>query len=213
VTLALLLSGGGANAADWEQINEDEGIRVFRKDIPNSDLVAFMGTTVMEQPLERIVAVLANNDRRIEWVDRLYISTVLERTSDFDYIVYQAFGLPAILSNRDYVYHGRATRNAETGVVTLEMSSVEHRDAPETVGVRAHLINSRYRLEPLDAGHTRVTVEIHTDPKGWIPTWLVNLIQKSWPLKTLSSMRAQAAKPDVKPHALPPVDTSVATSR
>ena len=40
-----------------------------------------------------------------------------------------------VFADHDYVYHGVATRDAETGVVTLNMNSIEHPDAPETVGV------------------------------------------------------------------------------
>ncbi|MEE8410829.1 MAG: START domain-containing protein [Myxococcota bacterium] len=200
------------NFEDWEEINFEDDIQVFRRDVPGSDLVAFGGVTVMDAPLENILWVLATNDRRKEWVDRLYISTILEQSTPYDYVVYQAFELPVILANRDYVYHARVVRDALSGVVRLEMSSIEHPDSPETVGVRANLINSRYTLTPIGPNKTGVAVEIHTDPRGWLPTWLVNIIQKSWPLKTLSGLRNQVAKPYVRAYSLPPQRSTVAAA-
>ena len=41
-------------------------------------------------------------------------------------------------------------------------------------------------------------------PKGWLPTWLVNLIQKSWPLKTLNGIRNIVGKDFVGEMKLPP---------
>jgi hypothetical protein len=35
------------------------------------------------------------------------------------------------------------------------------------------------------------------DPKGFIPSWIVNFFQKSWPLHTFEAIRIQAAKPDI----------------
>ena len=68
-------------------------------------------------------------------------------------------------------------------------------------------MNSVYKLTPVDDGkRCRVEVEIHTDPRGWLPSWLVNLIQKSWPLKTLRGIRQLIDKPYVVDYPLPPVD-------
>jgi hypothetical protein len=149
-----------------------------------------------------VLHVLMDNDHRIEWVDRLYTNHVLSRESEWDYVLYQAFDLPATFASRDYVYHGQVSQT-EAGVVTLSMQSIEHADAPETVGVRAKLINSRYVLTPIDGGGTRVEVEIVTDPKGWMPIWLVNLVQKSWPVETLNGIRAQFPKDHMGDYPLP----------
>ena len=108
------------------------------------------------------------------------------------------------MSNRDYVYRGRAILKPD-GKVVLELGSIKHPKAPKTIGVRAHLINSRYVLAPVEGGaKTKVRVEIHTDPKGLLPSWIVNLIQKKWPIKTLNGIRRQVKKPYVKTYPLPP---------
>jgi hypothetical protein len=202
--LALLFVSAPASAAGvWEKIDEADGIKVFRKEVPGSPLVAFRGEGMISAPLEKLLWVLADNAHRTEWVDRLKKSVVLQTNGSYEYIVYQHFGLPFPISDRDYVYRGKATRD-KNGVVTLDISSVTHPKAPATVGVRANVIGSRYVLTPKGPDKTYVVVEIHTDPKGAIPTWLVNLIQKSWPMKTLQNMRTQVAKPFVKRLELPP---------
>ena len=202
-TSTLLLPAGWA--ADWEEINDKDGVKVFRKEVAGSDVVAFKGDTIADGSVARILWILVDNEHRIEWVDRLYENKELERVSAHEYIVYQAFKLPIFISNRDYVYRGKAKRVNGTDQVELHLASTVHPKAPETIGVRANLINSRYLLTPVDGGkRTRIEVEIHTDPRGLLPTWLVNLIQKSWPLKTLKGIKAQLKKPHVKDYPLPP---------
>jgi hypothetical protein len=71
------------------------------------------------------------------------------------------------------------------------------------VGVRANLIRSKYELIPKGKQQTIVIVEIHTDPKGLIPTWLVNAIQKGWPRKTLVALGKQVKNSYVKRAPLP----------
>ena len=198
------LSPTSAIAADWEQINDEAGVTVSRMSVEGSNLVAFKGETTFQQPVRTVLHVLLDNEHRIEWVGRLYTNHVIESESDFDYVLYQAFELPAIFSDRDYVYHGVCTEDAETGIVTLGMQSIEHPEAPETVGVRAELLNSRYVLTPSEDGaSTHVVVEIHTDPKGMMPAWLTNMIQKDWPVDTLNGIRGQFGKDHMGEHALP----------
>jgi hypothetical protein len=201
--LAFFLVSGKASAAAWEKIDDENGIKVFRKDVPGSQLVAFRGEAMISAPLEKLLWVLADNAHRTDWVDRLKKSVVLATSGRYEFIVYQHFGLPFPISDRDYVYRGRATRD-QHGVVTLAIASVTHPKAPATIGVRANLIGSRYVLTPKGPDKTYVVVEVHTDPKGAIPTWLVNLIQKSWPMKTLKGLRAQVTKSFVKRLELPP---------
>ena len=202
----LLLPTTSSFAQDWQPVYEKEGVAVSKKEVADTNLVSFKGETVYQQPVSMVLGVLLDNDHRTEWVDRLVDNYILESTNEFDYVLYQAFELPAIFSDRDYVYHGVATLDDATGAVTLHMQSVEHSKAPESVGVRADLINSRYILTPLENGDTRVEVEILTDPKGLMPAWFVNLITKSWPVATLNGIRGQFDKGHVKPHKLPGED-------
>ena len=59
-----------------------------------------------------------------------------------------------------------------------------------------YLQNFRDRtLEPVDGGRrTRVTGVAVADPRGSIPTWVVNLYQRNWPSDTIMAMRGQAKK-------------------
>lgn len=202
LSLAFTLPAAAGELA-WEQIYEEEGVVVERAGVEDSKLYAFRGTKTMKGTPQNVVGVLMDNEHRIEWVNRLAENYILEQKSDFDYVLYQRFELPALFADRDYVYHGTLVENDKTGVLTLTMQSIEHAKAPETAGVRAELINSRYVITPVSDTETQVQVEIITDPKGMMPSWLVNIIQKDWPLETLTSLEAEFAKPYHKPHATP----------
>lgn len=190
-------------AGGWEKIDENDGITVFKKEIAGAKLHAFRGTAIVDAPMEKIMWVLADNAHRTEWVDRLKKSVILEKKSDYEFVVYQHFGSPAIISDRDFVYLARAYSRAD-GTAVLDINSVTHPKAPPTVGVRGELKNSTYELKR-QGDKTHVDVSIVLDPKGALPAWIVNLVQKSWPMKTLSALREQVKKPFVGTLAAPPV--------
>ena len=72
------------------------------------------------------------------------------------------------------------------------MTSAPSKNAPKTSGVRAPY-KSFYILTDLGNGKTKVEVGINSDQRH-IPGWLANLIQRSWPLKTLKGIKAQIKK-------------------
>ncbi len=201
---ALLMQAGGAGAAAWEQIDDVEGIRVFRQNVEGSPVRAFRGICTVDAPMEKIIWVLSDNDHRTEWVDRLKKSVVLERKSAYDFVLYQHFGAPPMISDRDFVYRAKAHSEPD-GSAVLNISSTQHEKAPPSPGVRGFLEYSSYVLRPQGENKTVVEVTVLMDPKGALPKWVVNLVQKSWPKNTLSGLRTQVKKPFVGRLAAPPL--------
>lgn len=200
----LLAPAAQAFSPTWNLINEEAGVKVYRSETREAGkLFAFKGETTYTAPVAKVLYVLLDNEHRVEWVGRLAYSEVLEQKNDHEYVLYQHFALPAVFADRDYVYYGKATMD-EAGVVTLHIQSIDYPGAPESVGVRADLIDSRYVLTPLPEGGTKIEVEIITDPKGWMPAWLTNSIQESWPIDTLNGIRTQLEQPYTGEYPLPP---------
>jgi hypothetical protein len=190
------LSSSFASLPDkWKLINEEADIKVYSHALEGTKIKTFRGEKLMNAPLKKILWVLLDNDHRTEWVDRLKYSHVIQTITPFEYIIHQEFNLPWPVANRDYVYKGKATLDSKTGSVTLKLTSVNHDQVPNVKRVvRGHLDESFYVLTPMKDGQTLVEVSIQTDPKGLIPSWLANLIQKKWPIKTLKGIEHQLVK-------------------
>ena len=58
--------------------------------------------------------------------------------------------------------------------------------------IRADLIESMYTLTSLTEQQTQVELIFHADPKGWLPVWIINIIQKTLPYMILRNLRMQA---------------------
>ena len=119
-----------------------------------------------------------------------------------EYVNYQAVTAPWPVSNRDMIYLWKANR-LSNGDIQIELKSVDYPDGPDTVGVRMKLHFSRFILNKKPNGGTRVTLEILSDPMGLIPKWVVNMIQKNYPVKFFRALKKQVKKPFVKKGALP----------
>jgi len=178
----------------WELIQEEDNIKVYKRDMPNSKVVAFKGETIFKEPIRKIYWVIQDAEHEKDWNSMLMDFKILEQPNKQERTQYQSFDLPWPITDRDFVYHAKEEYNKETGVLKLVLYSVEHPKAPKTIGVRGTMHESKWVLTPMGEKKTHISVEIYSDPNGLVPKWLVNFVQKSWPHETLTALKKQLKK-------------------
>jgi short-subunit dehydrogenase len=200
--IALAPAVSFADGPTWEKVRTEDGIVVSRKEIPGSPFVAFRGEGDVDAPLATVGNVLVDVPHEKDWIDSVVEARVLRKVSDTEYIMYSHLGMPAPLTDRDLVTNVTITADSSAKTLTVRMRSVQDGSAPQTGYVRAQLEDSVFVLKSIDGGkRTHVVAEIHCDPKGSVPAFMVNLFQRSWGYKTISSLRRQAAKSSIPSNA------------
>jgi hypothetical protein len=202
VSFGALSHNAQAASNDWEVISTDDGFITKRKSVEGSSILAFRGETVVDTPIAKILSVFLDASRRGEWVDKFHTSAELTVKNEWERTYWIRFGLPFPISDRDYVLNASAQVDEARRVVTANIKSVEHSKKPQDdCCVRASAMGTYYRFEAIPGTNkTKMEVEVHTDPKGMLPSWLVNIIQKKWPSKTLLSLARVASDAAVEPH-------------
>ena len=187
---------------DQEPLTDNEKneftIIVEKKNSPEDEVNTYRGTTTMPMSIERIAYVLDDTESKTEWVSRLKQENRLEG-NPFSYrsIAYQHYNLSWPVSDRDYVIESKwsVMKDKKLPTVILSIKSIVRDSVPEIEGrVRGQLYRLVYKLEKLESNQTRVIVEIMVNPKGLLPNFMINLIQKDWPITTLRQLNAQALK-------------------
>jgi hypothetical protein len=177
----------------WEKVGKDRGVNVMRKQVKDSPLMAFRGETVEDISLDMLIATFTDPGQRKYWVDKYHSHKTFKKTPLMERY-WIRFDLPIIVSDRDYVLESKATIDKEKGIIEVNIKSITNKKFPENCCVRAEVKRTYYRFTALSRTKTRLEVEVHTDPKGLLPNFLVNMIQKKWPSKTLSGLIKQARK-------------------
>jgi hypothetical protein len=185
---------------DWEKIRDEDGIVVFRKEVEGSPVVAFRGEGEIQAPLGRVALIQMNMERANEWIDRMKEARVLEARTEEEFITYSHIGAPPLVSDRDFVNQVRIEYDPPRRI-KFNIHSVEDPKAPPTAGVRGKLLHSSFEFTAVAPDRTRVVCEIHADPMGSLPKWVVNQFQKGWAFRTISQMRKQAQKSDLAERA------------
>ncbi|HMJ55014.1 MAG TPA: START domain-containing protein [Polyangiaceae bacterium] len=185
----------------WEKIGEKDGIVAYRREVPGSPLIAVKGEGVVDASIIRVASVLVDTSRATEWIDRLVESRVVREVSETETVHYDHIGTPVVMKDRDFVTRAKLEFDNTGKKVTVNMRSTTDPLAPPTDFVRGEIMQSYFILTSIEHGtKTHISVEVHADPKGSIAKWIVNMFQKSWPHNTISRLRTQVAKPDIKEH-------------
>ena len=189
----LLLAALGA----WEKVGDEAGVEVYRRAVPGSAFLAVKGTGFVEAPVRTVALVLLDDERAHEWVDSLAEARVVRVVSPTEYIEYNHAAMPLIVSDREFVDDVSMAADPAARTVVIRSVPVDDPSIPRTRIVRG-VLDATYLLESV-GGRTRLTVEIESDPKGWLPAWLVNFFQKDWARSTIEGIRRQCAKKDLAP--------------
>lgn len=198
IALVCLVTASAHEAAadSWAKIDDSDGITIFRREVPGSDVIAFKGEGVVAAPLVRVASVIFDTSHAAEWIDSLVEARVIRRISDTDYVEYDHFGMPLVIKDRDFVTENRLEYDRARKAITISIHSVSDPAAPSSSYVRGVLISSTFVLTPTPDGKgTRVSGDVHCNPAGSLPKWVVNFFQKDWPRSTLQSLRKQVTKP------------------
>ncbi len=201
IVLVVLLAQPG-RAAGWQSVDTTEdGIEIFRKEA-GEGLVAFRGVGVVDAPLPLVATVIFDTGRRQEWIEGLVDSRIIRWGGKDNFVEYDHIDMPIFFRDRDFV--SKVTMSFDlSGKVTFHYQSADDPSAPHTSYVRGELLDATFILRSLDEGkRTQVDAEFLSDPKGWIPKWLVNFFVRDWPKKTFRNLRKEVRKPDlsVDPH-------------
>lgn len=180
---------------------------MFRRDVAGTSIVGLRGEAFVAAPIVRVASVLADRKRSTEWIDRLVKTKVIREISESESINWNHIKTPSPLKDRDFVFRSLITTDPAKKKVVFSYHSVTDPIAPEYDDyVRGSFKSGKFELTMAertnkDGSKTKGTIvvaEVVVDPKGAVPTFIVNMVQKSWPHKTLTALRKQVAKPDIK---------------
>ena len=179
----------------WEQIDDDEGIRVWKNEVPGRDLPGFRGETTVAAEPQAIVDVIEDWKHHTEWMHRCAESTMLKRFDDGRTLMYNRTSSPWPVWDRDVILETKLETASDGTTITLNFHNVtsDLRKLPEKV-VRMPRLTGFYKLVRLGDKKTRITYQVEADPGGSLPTWVAKRVVRDLPYETLSRLRDRVGK-------------------
>ena len=177
------------NLWGWELAKDKEGIKVYTREIKGSAFKEYRAVMKIEASLSSLVALVDDIAECHAWIHTCKEGKLLKRVSPKESYTYTINHAPWPVSDRDAVVHNTISQEPQSRVVIISI-----RGAPEYVPekpglVRVKKIKGSWRFSPGKDGLAEVLYQVHSEPGGNIPSWLVNSIVISQPFNTMKNMK------------------------
>ena len=177
----------------WKLDKEKSGVVIHHRYSEDSPIVMMRGKTTIAASAEDVLKCTEDYETRKKWDELFNGGEVLKTIDDSHQVITLKFKSPSmVVSNRDFVM-ARAVKK-EGNVILSNHVSVPYPDHGEQKGyVRGEIDVSGYVIEPLDNGKCSCTYVVQLDPKGWVPTVVVNTVASKQPM-VLAKLRDHLQK-------------------
>lgn len=177
------------NTANWEIKTQKEGIIVYSRDLPNSNLKELKMTSTATSTLSAFIAILEVIQTNPDWLDGSFEVTRLEEKPNGEKINRTIIDFPFPVSDRDLISSAKITQDADTKVVTILSEAVKGVQKTSDDYVRMPLFLSQWVLTPDGNGQINIEYFLRSDPGGNIPNWVTNMLSSVGPFKTFKAIK------------------------
>jgi ribosome-associated toxin RatA of RatAB toxin-antitoxin module len=189
--------------SEWELVKEDKQrqIQVHVRAQNDNPYDEFYAQTVVQQPIETVVAVLADINAWPQWLARIKKVQILKKQENQSW-VYVVYKLPYPFVERDTVLYARLSKDPKTAVVTIQSSALPHYALPkEIIAKRVRLtdLSSTWQLTPLATGGTKIELTARGEPGGYMPSLIFNYNLADEAQQTLRLLRKMLVRPQYVP--------------
>lgn len=186
----------------WNKSSNSNGLTLYWAKVDGSQVIAFRGEGIVDAPIEKVASIIVDTTRATEWIDSLVSSKVVRKLPGTDFIEYDHVGImfpfDTVMSDRDFVSHVYLEGDP-AGRFTVSYLPAEDEQAPVLKKYTRGTMTCVFKMTKMSLeDETYVEAEIHCDPRGTVPKWLVNFFQEGWPQTTFENLRKQAKKSDIQ---------------
>ena len=191
--IALLLSMSAQSLA-WEQVFDEDGVRVWQRPYANSPLLEVRGEVTVAGSLNAVMALLRDADYNRHWVYRSGGAKIIHSSGYAQAHVYGVVDAPFPMRDRDTVVRFDFIQEPETREITITITNTPERVPPVDGLVRVPDFGGFWQLSPAPEGRVNIIYQVHGDPGGWVPVWIANLAAARSVIRTLQNMPAATSR-------------------
>lgn len=184
---------------EWSEISSKDEIFIYKPKSFNhkSGFVPIKFKAIIKHRIDRVLSVLANEKRKLEWLPALKKVKLLEKKSIQDFTVYYRYHAPWPFKDRDFVVQNLGVFDSRKFIVSIDIKSIDKGEVFDDT-VRGITYDGYSIIQPHGKDSTLIETAFLNDFGGFVPKFIINIVQKKWPYKFISQLREQLNKNDIE---------------
>ena len=194
LAIVLPLQADSASTGGWEHVEEDDGITIWKREVPGQEVPSFRGQVVIDTGIDEVRSAIEDWQHHTQWMHRCVESKQLKRLNDFESLLYNRTDSPWPVSDRDVVLKTKRQVSSDGSDILLSFQNVQTELQPAVDGVvRMPKLVGFYKLTRLRRDKTKVLYQVEANVGGSLPEWMVKRVVKGMPYETLARLRDRLA--------------------
>lgn len=179
---------GHSSVHKWTQVAQEDSIQVFTRE-SDSSLLPFKAEGMIHANVDQILEALKNHKTKHKWSPKLKSVKLHKKLANNEYIFSEYYKTPWPAYDREFLLKG-SIKQLGPYKYQLKASSIDDKELQNNSHVQANVRTINVVIEKVAQKKTKITFEFYGDMKGWMPIWLMNIIQKKWPLRFIQGLRS-----------------------
>lgn len=177
--------------ADWELKKEKDGVKVYLRDVEGSDIQEYKAVAILEGQVSSFIAVMKDVDAYPELYRHTKEVKLISENDTF-HVHYMATNTPWPVKDRDAVYSSTYSQHYNTKLVRIDMKTEQGYMKPNDDYVRMEKANGFWLFDQVDPNKVEVVYQMHAEPGGSIPTWVINMFLVDTPIEDIEMLQERA---------------------
>jgi len=174
----------------WTFFKDKGGVKCYYQKNDKSPFYMFLGEGIVDAGVDTLLSFFDKYENT-KIVDSMFIEgediAVMDKENK---ICWMKYALPTpLITNRDFLFHQYSTVITDGPKIGLLIGiSVTHDKCPShKCYVRGEILLSGYLFKEVDGNPSQCHASylVQADPKGWSPTWVVNMVSADQGLNIL----------------------------
>jgi hypothetical protein len=171
----------------WSEVAREDNIKVFARESSDST-IPFKAEGLINANIDRVIEVLRNHQAKNSWAPKLKSVKIHKKLSSNEFIFSEYYKTPWPAYDREFLLRGSINKVSDD-LYELKAKSINDKDLSDNGHVQADVKKINIVIKRISTTQTKLTFEFHGDMQGWMPIWLMNIIQKKWPLRFIQGLR------------------------
>ena len=184
-------------AKPWKLMKNEDAIKVYSRTIAGSDIPEVKGIVKIKTTKSKLLEIFNDTKNFTKWsyncvkAFELYDDKIDEKYN------YLEINFPFPTTDRDFIVKSKKIdidKDTVKLVLTGASNYCDNKSSKvckrtKTDNIRITSLNGFYLIEKMDSKFYKLTYQIHSEPSGSIPSWLVNTMVVDMPFETLKNLR------------------------
>jgi hypothetical protein len=173
---------------DWKLTKNKEGIRVYQRDMNNSDFKSIKVECTLQGNFDKLISIISNVNGYKDWVYNNKAASLLKRVSAYEFYYYTEAYLPWPLDNRDAAMHTTIIKDSVNRFLKINSVAVPNFIAQKSGKVRIRKSTINWYVTRASSNAIQIVYTFETDPGGNVPSWLVNSFADKGPYESFKKL-------------------------